>query len=182
MNFKKATVLALFSLIAFYANAQQGKIGYTNTDYILGQMPEAKQIESDYKAYEKQLFNKLQLTAQGFQQEVEKFRQSAATMTEEARNNKQKELEQMQQELQQDQSEAEASLQKKQLELFQPAFDKIQKAIEKVAADNGYTYVFSSDAGTMPILLVAPEQDNISDLVLKELGVTPTTPASGNNN
>ena len=168
-------LIAVLSLVSFYASAQQVKIGYTNTDYIISQMPEAKQIDSQVRAYEKQLSNKLQLTAQGLQQEFQKFQQEAQNMTEEARDSRARELEEMRNQLQQDQVEAEASLQRKQIELLQPVFDKIQGAIDKVAADNGYTYVFSSDAGSMPILLHAPDEDNISDLVLKELGITPTS-------
>ncbi len=176
-------LIAVLSIVSLYASAQQTKIGYTNTDYIISQMPEAKQIDSQVKAYEKQLSSKLQLTAQGFQQEVQKFQQEAENMTEEARNSRAKELEEMRNQLQQDQVEAEASLQRKQVELLQPVFDKIQTAIDKVATANGYTYVLSSDAGNMPILLHAPEKDNISDLVLKELGITPTsTSGTGTEN
>ncbi len=168
-------LIAVLSLASFYASAQQVKIGFTNTDYIISQMPDAKQIDSDIRAYEKQLSSKLQLQAQGLQQQIQQFQQEAQSMTEDARNNRAKELEEMRNQLQQDQVEAEASLQRKQVELLQPVFDKIQAAIDKVAEANGYKYVFSSDAGNMPILLHAPDEDNISDLVLKELGITPTS-------
>ena len=57
-----------------------------------------------------------------------------------------------------------------------------------MAKENGYTYVFNSDAGygTTPILLHGPDEHNISELVLKKMGVpvpakdstkTTTTPA-----
>lgn len=179
---RKLFLIAVLSLVSLYASAQV-KIGYTNTDYIISQMPEAKQIDSEVRGYEKQLSNKLQLQAQGLQQEYQKFQQEAQNMTEEARNSRARELEEMRNDLQQGQVEAEASLQRKQVELLQPIFDKIQGAIDKVATDNGYTYVLSSDAGNMPILLHAPEKDNISDLVLKELGITPTSSSeSGSDN
>src|SRR6476660_7832762 len=73
---------------------------------------------------------------------------------------------------------ADASLYKKQQSLMEPALDKLQKAIDEVAKDNGYTYVFNSDAGygTTPVLLHGPEDGNISDLVLKKMGVTPVKP------
>jgi outer membrane protein len=52
-----------------------------------------------------------------------------------------------------------------------------------VAKENGYAFVFNYDAGqgTTPIVLHAPEDANISDLVLKKMGVTPklvTAPAA----
>ena len=90
------------------------------------------------------------------------------------------------------QKNAEVSLQKKQQALLEPAYKKMQKAIDDVAKENNITYVFNSDAGygTNAILLHAPESDNISDLVLKKMGVTPpakgaaapgVTPAASNN-
>jgi outer membrane protein len=56
-----------------------------------------------------------------------------------------------------------------------------------VAKDNGYTHIFNSgqpDVG-LNILLYARDEDDISNLVLKELGITPPAPtaeepASGN--
>jgi outer membrane protein len=57
-----------------------------------------------------------------------------------------------------------------------PVVQKIQKAIDAVAKENAYTYIFNLDAGanTTPILLVAPEENNITELVLKKLGVDPS--------
>jgi outer membrane protein len=59
--------------------------------------------------------------------------------------------------------------------LLAPVLEKIDKTVKDVAKEAGYTYVFNTDAGpgTTPILLVAPDADNISDLVFKKLGVTP---------
>ena len=47
-----------------------------------------------------------------------------------------------------------------------------------MAKENGYSYVLNSDAGygTTPVLLHAPDDANISDLVLKKMGVTPRDP------
>ena len=41
--------------------AQELKIGYTNTDYILSFLPETKQVQSEVQAYGTQLQNQLQL-------------------------------------------------------------------------------------------------------------------------
>lgn len=174
MKTKLVVALLVVFLSGFAAKAQQPlKIGYTNVDYILSQLPEAKQIESEYKAYEAQLQKQLQSKIQEFQQKVEKFQKEAATMAEAVRNDKQEELQNMQASIEKFQRDAEQSLQKKQLDLFQPAYDKIQKTIDVVSKEEGFTHVFSSDAAGMPVLLYASEENNISDLVLKKMGVTP---------
>ena len=83
----------------------------------------------------------------------------------------------MQQGLQEFSSTAQQSLQQKQQSLLSPALDKIQKNIDLVANENGYTYVLNQDAGSSPILLHGPKENDISDLVLKKMGVTPTAAA-----
>jgi outer membrane protein len=71
-----------------------------------------------------------------------------------------------------------SSMQKKQGTLLDPLLDKIQKAIDVVAAENGYTYIFNSAStnNTAIILFAKNEEDNISDLVLKKLGITAPKP------
>jgi outer membrane protein len=64
-------------------------------------------------------------------------------------------------------------MEKKREELLSPVVAKMQKAIDEVAKEEAYTYVFNSNAtGGVSVLLHAPQQDNITEKVLKKLGVT----------
>ena len=103
-------------------------------------------------------------------------------MIPEVRADKQQELQNLQQSIEKFRADAQASLQRKQNELIQPAFDKIQKAIEEVAKANGYTHVLnpSQPAVGLTILLYAREEDDISNLVLKQLGIEPPPPPAEN--
>ena len=170
MKAKVIIIGIIASLATFTVQAQ--KIGFVNTDYVLAQMPEAKQIQSELQSYEKQLANKIQATVQGYQQQLQAYQQGAATMTEDARAAKEKELTELQTQIQQDQQEAQLNLQKKQGELVQPAYDKIQEAIGKVAKADGYTHVLSPE---VVLYVENQEEANLSDKVLKEMGITPTT-------
>jgi outer membrane protein len=181
---KVKILVVLVSMVAMsvVSNAQTAanlKIGYTNVEYILALMPEAKRIESDLKAYSTQLESQLQTKYKEFETKGEAYQKGAATMTEVIRADKEKELMTLRTSIEEFQKNAEVSLQKKQQSLLEPAYKKMQGAIDQVAKENGYTYVFNSDAGygTNAILLHAPEDGNISDLVLKKMGVTP--PAKG---
>ncbi|GAA4378130.1 OmpH family outer membrane protein [Hymenobacter koreensis] len=157
------------------ASAGPLKIGYTNVDYVLSQMPESKQIESQLKDYSTQLKNQLDTKVTEYRTKGEAYQKGAATMTDVIRADKEKELTNLQQSIQEFQQNAEQSVQQKQQQLLKPVLDKVQKTIDAVATKNGYTYVFNSDAGygTTPILLHGPKDGDISDLVLKEMGVTP---------
>jgi len=173
-----------FLVAAVSAKAQDSglKIGYTNAEYILSNMPEAKQIEADLKDYEQQLSTQLESKSKDFQTKLAEYQRTAENMIPEVRADKEQELQGLQQSIQKFQQDAQASLQKKQGELLQPAFDKIQKAIDEVAKTNGYTHVFNSgqpEVG-LNILLYARDEDNISDLVLKHLGIDPPPPPAEN--
>jgi outer membrane protein len=175
-----ATVAFLFVSAFSFAQTAPVKIGYTNVDYVLSQMPESKQIESDLKAYSAQLEAQLKSKYAEFETKGQAYQKGAATMTDLVKADKEKELMNLRTSIEEFQKNADQSLQKKQQQLMEPALDKLQKSIDAVATENGYTYVFNSDAGygTTPVLLHGPEDGNISDLVLKKMGVTPVKPGS----
>ena len=177
--------ILVFLVAAVSAKAQDGglKIGYTNAEYILSNMPEAKQIESELKSYEQQLTAQMESKAKDLETKYQDYQRNAENMIPEVRADKERELQNLQQSIQKFQQDAQTSLQRKQGELLQPAFDKIQKAIDEVAKANGYTHVFNSgqpEVG-LNILLYAREEDNISDLVLKQLGIEPPPPPPAEN-
>ena len=180
-NVRIVAILFAMVLAGVSAKAQtQMKVGYTNVDYVLSQLPDSKQIESDLKTYRTQLENQLQAKYKDFQGKAEAYQKDGAGMSDVIKQDKEKELQNLQNSIREFEQNAETSLQKKQQTLLAPVLEKIQKAIKEVAKDSGYTYVFNSDAGfgTTPILLHAPEEDNISDLVLKKMGVTPGATAN----
>lgn len=174
MKSKIFILVALVASLSFAAQAQL-KIGYTNIDLIVSQLPETRAAENEFTSFETKLGQQFQAKQQEFQAKQQTAQETAANLTEVQLIALQSELEEMYNGLQQFQTEAQQSLSRKRNELLQPAYDKAQKAIEEVAKEKGYSYVFSDGNGA--ILLVAPEQDNITNLVFAKLGITP--PAEG---
>lgn len=169
-----AALLTAGTLAATSAQAQAPlKIGYTDVQYVLSQMTESKQIESELKTYNDQLAAQLKSKSSEFETKVKDYQQKSGTMTEVVKADTEKELQRLQQSIQEFQRTAEQSLQQKQQALLKPALDKLQKNIDLVADENGFTYVFNSDGGGSPLLLHAPKEGDISDLVLKKMGITP---------
>ncbi|CCH56125.1 outer membrane chaperone Skp (OmpH) [Fibrisoma limi BUZ 3] len=158
------------------------KLGYTNIDYILGQTPESKDITNQLTIQRTQSENELKRMQKELEDKYNAYEKGAASMTDVIRKDRETELQSLQARIQEFGRTAEQSLQTKYQQLVNPVVQKIQKAIDAVAAENNYTYVFNLDAGanTIPILLVAPPQDNITDLVLKKLGVDPSKAATAN--
>jgi outer membrane protein len=169
-------MLALVAVFAcFAAQAQTGmKIGYAEVDYILSQLPETKVVEADLQAHNTQLQNQLQSKYQEYQEKGATYQQGAASMIEAVRKEKEQELTDLGSRLQQFERDAQASLQKKQNDLMAPLFKKVGDTINAVAAEGGYDYIISSGVGGVDIVLFAKDEHDISDDVLKKLGVTPT--------
>lgn len=175
----KGLIVALAIFGFTFANAQTQKIGYTNAEYILSLLPEAKSIEADLTAYEKQLQNQLEAKYKELQAKVADYQANEASYNDLIKADKQNEITGMQQSLQEFQVNAENSLNNKRNQLLSPAIEKIGNAIKAVAEENGYTHVFSSGSPGIDVLLYANEESDVTNLVLKKLGINPPT-GSGN--
>ena len=182
MKTKFLYVLTAILFAGFTLKAQSGlKIGYTNVDYILSLLPEAKEIDTELTTYSKQLETQLQSKVEEFQAKYADYQQKVTSgdIIPAIAQDKEEELRNLQASIEKFQRDADTSLQNKRVTLLQPAYDKIQKAIDATAEENGYTHVFSSDAGMLPILLYARDEDNVTNLILKNLGIEPPPDTTG---
>jgi outer membrane protein len=188
-------LIAIFAFVVLATsniNAQQ-KIGYISLDYILAQMPEAKQVETELTATKTQYDNMYQSKVKDFQAKLADYEKNGSTMADVIKADREKELQGLQGSIEEFRQNSSTSLQKKQAQLLQPLLKKVEENMHASAKENGYAFVFNYDAGqgTTPIVLHAPDDANISDLILKRMGITPkpltppaatpatTTPATG---
>ncbi len=162
------------------ATAGPLKLGYTNIDYVLSQTPEAKDIQNQLTIQRTQSENELKRMQKELEDKYGAYEKGAAQMSDVIKKDRETELQGLQARIQEFGRTAEQSLQSKYQQLVNPVVQKIQKAIDAVAKENGYQYVFNLDAGanTIPILLVAPEENNITELVLKKMGIDPAKAAA----
>ncbi len=156
------------------------KLGYTNIDYVLAQTPEAKDIQNQLTIQRTQSENELKRMQKELEDKYGAYEKGAAQMSDVIRKDRETELQGLQTRIQEFGRTAEQSLQTKYQQLVNPVVQKIQKAIDEVAKAEGYTYVFNLDAGanTIPILLVAPEENNITESVLRKMGIDPAKAAA----
>jgi len=156
--------------------AQSPKIGYTNIEYIVASLPEAKQAEVDLEEYQKIVTKELQTKETEYQQKVEEFQKGADAMIPLVKKQKAEELQQLGQSIQKFQQQAMVDFEKKKQTLLAPIYEKAQKGINEVAEAEGYTYIISANAGTAPILIYANEEaqknHDITKKVVKKLGGT----------
>jgi outer membrane protein len=172
----RTLLAALLCGLIFTANAQTTqKIGYAESDYILSQLPEFKKIESELKTHGSQLENQMKAKYDDYQSKLRAYQGMPATTPEAIKADKERELSALQENMQKFQQDAQSSFQKKQTDLMDPIYKKIGKAIEEVAKENGFAFIINPQvANGGDILLYSDDKFNISDMVLKKLGVTPT--------
>lgn len=166
-----------FCSIAFCSYGQTPpKIGYADADYIFTQLPDAKQIDASLKAISDQLNTLITTKDEEMKKKFTDYVAAEKTMPEAMRANMLTEVEQLQDNLDKLKQDAQAELQRKQQQLLFPVYDKIKKGVADVAKENGYTLILAPVVSGVTALVYKEEKDNISDLVLKKLGVTPQPP------
>lgn len=174
-------ILLGMSLSALAQNPAQ-KIGYADWDYIFSQMPDYKVIEAEMKTHGDQLQNQLQAKYKDYETKLKAYQAGAATMVDAVRRDKETELTQLQENIQKFQQDAQTSIQNKQDQLMNPVFTKVGKAIEDVAKEQGYSFIINPQLiGGGDILLYSDEKYDVSDLVLKKMGITPQPAANKTN-
>lgn len=166
------SVIAIMITCINVAKAQQ-KIGHVDLQYILSYLPEYKAMESQLITLESQLTKQMQAKNQEMQEKYQQYLQTSENMAEVVRQDKEKELTQLQERFQEFQQNAQTSLQQKSNELLKPLYKKIGDAIEQVALENGYAHILNAGVSQLDIVIYGDEKFDVSDLVLKKLGIEP---------
>jgi outer membrane protein len=161
--------------VASFAQDKALKIGYTNANYIFSLSPRSKEIESDLKTRSIQLKKEIEKKEEEFRAKYEDYDKNKGNMSTAIRQSKEDELRSAEQNIMNLRQNAEQEIKTKSDELIAPESDRIAKAIKEVATENSFTYVLNGDP---QIMLYGAESLNITDLVLKKLGITPPVPGS----
>jgi outer membrane protein len=158
--------------VAVPALAQQ-KIGYVDTEYVLNQMPEYATVQQKLDKLEQKWRQEIQQKQKEVQKLEQEFEARELLYTEEERARKQDAIEQARAEVQQLRQKyfgPQGELYSRQKRLMRPLQERILKAAENVATADGYDYVVDKKGETL--FLYAQEEHDLSDRVLRELGIT----------
>jgi outer membrane protein len=162
-------LVALSLLLMGHVSTAQTKIGYIDAETILYLMPEAAKIDSTIQIYQRDTIGKEYMSLlQQYQYKDSIYRADSANKLPPAvKEQYGKDIAQLTQTLQNWQQIAQEAISNKQNQLLAPVMRKIQDAIQAVAKEKGYTYVVSRET-----MIVAPDTDNLLQLVAKKLNVT----------
>ena len=174
---KKLIVAGVMALGIFSASAQT-RIGYIDTDALIGVMPEAAKVDAELKAFQDALGLQGQDLAKDLDTKAAQFAKDSATLTPSMKEVRRGELVDMYQKVSNWNQIAQDKYNQKAQEKIAPIRTKAFDAIKAVAKEKGYSYIL--DASTS-VLLVAPPGDDIMAFVKAKLGIkdtpnsTPTT-------
>lgn len=182
-------LLIVAALLGGTAQAQNLKVGYTDHEVIIVNMPEYQTIQQQLQQDVASGQQEIQAMYQDFQEKLDRYQKQQPVLSEEMRQQREQELAELQNTIQQTAAGKEQELGQREMELMGPIFERVQAAIDKVSQEEGLDLVLRTQVGQQPVILYV-NQDTIVDItmeVAQELGLdvteedaTASAPSSSN--
>lgn len=164
----KRLLAVLLCVMPLFANAQAVKLGHLDVNSLFLKLPELKDVETKLKEVQASYETEMKRMEEEYTRKASEYQQNVGAMDETIKKNREEELLSLQEKMKNYFQIAQNALQQKQEELQNPIREKILAAIKAVSEENGFTYIFDTNA----LLFKSVTATDITDLVLKKLGVT----------
>ncbi len=168
---KKILLIALFCLTM--AGLQAQKFAYVDTQYILDNLPEFTEAQSQLDEVSAQWQKEIEAKFTEVEKLNQDYQAQAVLLPEDMKKKKEQDIADKDKEarnLQRQHFGKDGDLMKKRQELVKPIQEKVYNAIQDVATNNNYAIIFDK-AGALTIMYANPKYD-VSDEVLDNLGAT----------
>lgn len=169
---KLHVLIAAVGLLIAGSVSAQVKIGYISIDEVVGYMPELSRDKVNMDTVGTKFVQDSVMPTINFKQDQynQKYKEYSDTankkLTPQIKKILENELIELTEFLQSADQIIQQEQQQKQQEFLIPYYKKAKTAIEQVAKERGYTHVLGSN-----VFLVAPEADNMLDMVLAKLKI-----------
>ena len=158
-------VLLSLSMIGF----AQEKFAYVNSEKVLAQYEEAKDVKNKLEEIRNQYEAEYQKMVQEYQSLADEIESQSLLLSEEKKQEKLRQAQQKAMDIDKykyDKLGPEGELYRKNLELTKPVYDKINKVIEAIGKDDEIDFIFDASQGG---LLWAQQKYDITDRIIEEL-------------
>lgn len=169
---KKLILLFFILSVPLLTNAQ--KYCYVDTQYILKNMPEYGEAQSELNRTSEKWQREIELRYEAIENMNKAYRAERVLLTEDMKREREEEIAQSEleaKELQKKRFGLKGDLFKKREELIKPVQDKIFKAIKELAEGGNYMVIFDM-SNQSSIIFANPKYDK-SDRILKKMGIKP---------
>jgi outer membrane protein len=162
---KIAIILGIILALGFSANAQ--KIGFVDTDYILGSIPEYKAAQAEIDKLSVDWQKEIEAKYTEIDRLYKAYQADAILLTDDMKKKRENEIinkEKEVKELQKSRFGVDGEMFKKRQELVKPIQDKVYNAVKSVAEKNGLAIILDK-AGQVAILFANPKYDKSEDVL-----------------
>ena len=147
----KRLTLLFFILASFgiSAGAQSFKVGHINTQELVSLMSEMDSARIKLEVYRADLVEAMDAMQNEYNTKYTEYSRKKDTWTAVVRTSKEEEIQGLIQRIQQFEQTAQQDMQNQQQLLMSPVYEKAQLAINKVAKEQGLSYVFDISSGAI---------------------------------
>jgi outer membrane protein len=168
--------LAIVCFLVFgTAFAMSQKYAYIDSDFILGNVPEYKESKEKLDKLAERWTEEIEGRYEELKVKKDNFAREEVLLPNEEKNKRKEEIAKLEteaMEMQKMRFGVNGDYFQKRQELIKPIQDRVFDAMQKVASKRNYTFVF--DKANQSNLVYADSKYDISDEVLKEMGITNT--------
>lgn len=166
----KSILYSLLLAVLTVTTGYSQKFGYCNSTALLTGIPEVKQADSELQGFQTQLQKRGQEMVQALQARADELKRKVeqGTISPKDQETQSAKLAEEEATISKYEQEVYQKLATKRQELYQPILDRVNEAMKAVAVDNGFTFVFDTNAN---VLLYADESLDVTKLVKAKLGI-----------
>lgn len=161
----KKIILAFLLLFPTMAFAQ--KFGVVNTETIVSDLPEFKEMQASYEAAAKKYQDEFDNLREKFQKELNEYQAMPEDTPNSIKERRAQELQELDQKMQQFSANAQNELQQTQQRLIQPIMERVRTAINTVGQEGNFTMIFEN---TLPVYTGTDAVD-VTPQVRAKLGI-----------
>lgn len=171
--------LALLVSTTFSVSAQNFKVGYTDFEVLLANMPQMAQVNQTLQQEVVRTRQRIEQQFAEVQQEIERYQRQQSLLSPEAREQREARLDSLQRMAQAEAQLAEQRVGQRQAELMRPLYEMLQNAIDSVATEGGFDLILPTQVNGQPVILFINEERviDITRDVARRLGILVEEPA-----
>lgn len=171
----KKSVLILLSIFLSISVFAQDRFATVDRDFVFSSMPETAKMMEMLEQRQAQFLNELKVKQDYLAQKKMEY-MSAVEGDRLDTDQLYEELLRLEKSIEEFVRKAEEALNELQIQLTTPIQEKLMATIAAIAKSRGYTHVFNQTSDGSSEVLFAPEADNLTIPVLKELGIAVAYP------
>ena len=164
----KLKITLIATLLITSLGFSQTKVGTVDTDFIMGKMPEMKDVLTRINSYGKQLDSTFQIKAKEYSDKIEAFKKVEKTISEDDKKSNINEIAVIEQEMAKFRKNGSTLIQLRRDEFMKPLYKKLNTAIQDIAKAEGYTQILSTRGNDFAYI---DDRFDITSKVLAKLGI-----------